>query len=120
MSCAPGAHCSHGSLFSIFRTVPHGSNRHNPFSRPSITGWCLVFSSIASQPVARLKKEKKRKKKKEKKKEKGENVAGTGGNPRSLVDVSSFCSKLQGTLANVGRDSVKHFRSRHLSTLPGR
>ena len=56
MSCAPGAHCSHGSLFSIFRTVPHGSKRHNPFSRPSITGWCLVFSSIASQPVARQKK----------------------------------------------------------------
>ena len=58
MSCAPGAHCSHGSLFSIFRTVPHGSKRHNPFSRPSITGWCLVFSSIASQPVARKKKKK--------------------------------------------------------------
>ena len=56
MSCAPGAHCSHGSLFSIFRTVPHGSKRHNSFSRPSITGWCLVFSSIASQPVARKKK----------------------------------------------------------------
>ena len=49
-----GSRCSLFSRFFLFDFPDCASKkRHNPFSRPSITGWCLVFSSIASQPVAR-------------------------------------------------------------------